>query len=122
MVYEPVNACILLLGQIDGKELVTVDDLAGGRKTASGAEGLCRQSRARNAASARRASSCRLFTLYHAGRKPTRQEIVDMIAGNLCRCTGYRPIVDAAVKSCTGKPADAWAGSGRGNGSSIGSA
>jgi xanthine dehydrogenase small subunit len=49
-----------------------------------------------------------LFTLYHAGRKPTRQEIVDHIAGNLCRCTGYRPIVDAAVKSCTGKPADAW--------------
>jgi xanthine dehydrogenase small subunit len=50
-----------------------------------------------------------LFTLYHAGKKPTRQEIVDHIAGNLCRCTGYRPIVDAAVKSCTGKPADAWA-------------
>jgi xanthine dehydrogenase small subunit len=49
-----------------------------------------------------------LFTLYHAGKKPTRQEIVDHIAGNLCRCTGYRPIVDAAVKSCTGKPADAW--------------
>jgi xanthine dehydrogenase small subunit len=50
-----------------------------------------------------------LFTLYHAGKKPTRQEIVDQIAGNLCRCTGYRPIVDAAVKSCTGKPVDAWA-------------
>jgi xanthine dehydrogenase small subunit len=50
-----------------------------------------------------------LFTLYHAGKRPTRQEIVDHIAGNLCRCTGYRPIVDAAVKSCTGKPADAWA-------------
>ena len=28
VVYEPVNACILLMGQIDGKELVTVDDLA----------------------------------------------------------------------------------------------
>ena len=28
VVYEPVNACILLLGQIDGKELITVDDLA----------------------------------------------------------------------------------------------
>ncbi len=63
-----------------------------------------------------------LFTLYHAGKKPTRQEIVDHIAGNLCRCTGYRPIVDAAVKSCTGKPADAWAGSGKGNRNSIGSA
>ena len=30
LVYEPVNACILLVGQLDGKELVTVDDLADG--------------------------------------------------------------------------------------------
>ena len=45
VVYEPVNACILLLGQIDGKELVTVDDLAVRWKTASRAESLCGQSR-----------------------------------------------------------------------------
>ena len=46
-----------------------------------------------------------LFALYHAGKAPTRQEIVDHIAGNLCRCTGYRPIVDAAARACTGKRA-----------------
>ena len=109
VVYEPVNACILLLGQIDGKELVTVDDLATNGKLHP----------VQKAFVDNHASQCgfctpgfvmSLFTLYHAGKKPTRQEIVDHIAGNLCRCTGYRPIVDAAVKSCTGKPADAWAG------------
>ncbi len=108
VVYEPVNACILLLGQIDGKELVTVDDLATGGKLHP----------VQKAFVDNHASQCgfctpgfimSLFTLYHAGKKPTRQEIVDHIAGNLCRCTGYRPIVDAAVKTCTGKPADAWA-------------
>ena len=108
VVYEPVNACILLLGQIDGKELVTVDDLAVNGKLHP----------VQKAFVDNHASQCgfctpgfvmSLFTLYHAGKKPTRQEIVDHIAGNLCRCTGYRPIVDAAVKSCTGKPADAWA-------------
>jgi aerobic-type carbon monoxide dehydrogenase small subunit (CoxS/CutS family) len=26
---------------------------------------------------------------------PTREEIVDMLSGHLCRCTGYEPIVDA---------------------------
>ncbi len=107
VVYEPVNACILLLGQIDGKELVTVDDLAAGGKLHP----------VQKAFVDNHASQCgfctpgfvmSLFTLYHAGRKPTRAEIVDHIAGNLCRCTGYRPIVDAAMKSCTGKPADAW--------------
>jgi xanthine dehydrogenase small subunit len=108
VVYEPVNACILLLGQIDGKELVTVDDLAINGKLHP----------VQKAFVDNHASQCgfctpgfvmSLFTLYHAGKKPTRQDIVDHIAGNLCRCTGYRPIVDAAVKSCTGKPADAWA-------------
>jgi xanthine dehydrogenase small subunit len=107
VVYEPVNACILFLGQIDGKELVTVDDLASGGKLHPVQEALVDK----------HASQCgfctpgfvmSLFTLYHAGKKPTRQDIVDHIAGNLCRCTGYRPIVDAALKSCTGKPADAW--------------
>jgi xanthine dehydrogenase small subunit len=112
VVYQPANACILLLGQIDGKELVTVDDLAVGGKLHP----------VQKAFVDNHASQCgfctpgfvmSLFTLYHAGKKPTRQEIVDHIAGNLCRCTGYRPIVDAAVKSCTGKPADAWAAAAR---------
>ena len=108
VVYEPVNSCILLLGQIDGKELVTVDDLAPNGKLHP----------VQKAFVDNHASQCgfctpgfimAIFTLYHTGKKPTRKEIVDHIAGNLCRCTGYRPIVDAAVKSCAGKPADIWA-------------
>ena len=108
VVYEPVNACILLLGQIDGKELVTVDDLAIGGKLHP----------VQKAFVDNHASQCgfctpgfvmSLFTLYHSGKKPTRQEIVDHIAGNLCRCTGYRPIIDAAAKSCNGNARDAWA-------------
>ena len=106
--YEPVNACILLMGQLDGKELVTVDDLA-----ADGALHPVQQAMVE-----KHGSQCgfctlgfvmALFTLYHSGKRPSRQEIVDHIAGNLCRCTGYRPIVDAALDSCTGKAADRWA-------------
>jgi xanthine dehydrogenase small subunit len=108
IVYEPVNACILLMGQLDGKELVTVDDLAAG-----GALHPVQQAMVE-----RHGSQCgfctpgfimALFTLYHSGQCPSRQQIVDHIAGNLCRCTGYRPIVDAALDSCTGKAADRWA-------------
>jgi xanthine dehydrogenase small subunit len=37
-----------------------------------------------------------LFALYQSNDNPSRVEIDDALAGNLCRCTGYRPIVDAA--------------------------
>jgi xanthine dehydrogenase small subunit len=106
--YESVNACILLLGQIDGKELVTVDDLA--------IDG--RLHPVQQAMVDHHASQCgfctpgfvmSLFSLYHAEAAADRATTVDHIAGNLCRCTGYRPIVDAALASCRGQAADAWA-------------
>jgi xanthine dehydrogenase small subunit len=107
--YEPVNACILLLGQIDGAELVTVEDLA--------AEGALHPVQA--AMVAHHGSQCgfctpgivmSLFTLYREGERPvTRDAVNDALAGNLCRCTGYRPIVDAALRACAEDPADSFA-------------
>lgn len=106
MHYEPINACIMLLGQIDGAELITVEDLAAGGRLhpvqAAMAEG--------------HGSQCgfctpgivmSLFALYHAGERPlSRESVNDALAGNLCRCTGYRPIVEAALKACDGEPDD----------------
>ncbi|HVJ40637.1 MAG TPA: xanthine dehydrogenase small subunit [Dongiaceae bacterium] len=108
VVYEPVNACILLLGQVDGKEVVTVDDLASDGRLHPVQQAMVDH----------HASQCgfctpgfvmSLFTLHHAAEAPDRQEVLDHLAGNLCRCTGYRPIVDAAFAACTGTATDAWA-------------
>ena len=107
--YEPVNSCIQLVGMLDGTEVVTVDDLAGSN------EELHPVQRALVDAHASQCGFCTpgfvmsLFTLYHAGVRPDRATVNDWLAGNLCRCTGYRPIADAARASCTGNPADAHA-------------
>jgi xanthine dehydrogenase small subunit len=107
LVYEPVNACILLLGQVDGKEVVTVDDLASGGKLHPIQQALVD----------RHGSQCgfctpgfvmSLFPLYQSGARADREMVLDQLAGNLCRCTGYRPIVEAALAACDGKPDDAW--------------
>jgi|tagenome__1003787_1003787.scaffolds.fasta_scaffold20951965_3 xanthine dehydrogenase small subunit len=108
LVYEPVNACILFVGQLDGCEIITVEDLA--------RDGMLHP--VQQAMVDTHGSQCgfctpgfvmALFALYHrADPKPVDpQRVNDWIAGNLCRCTGYRPIVDAALASCA-EPANDW--------------
>ena len=38
---------------------------------------------------------------------PTREEVVDAIAGNICRCTGYEPIIEAVLAAAGGGGAPA---------------
>jgi xanthine dehydrogenase small subunit len=107
LVYEPVNACILLLGQVDGKEVVTVDDLARGGRLHPIQQAMV-DSHGSQCGFCTPGFVMSLFALYQSGIAADRQIVVDQIAGNLCRCTGYRPIVEAALASCTGRPDDAW--------------
>ena len=106
LVTEPVNACILLLGQADGAEVLTVEDLAEG-------DALHPVQAAMVDHHGSQCGFCTpgivmsLFGLYQDGTRPVdRQAVNDTLAGNLCRCTGYRPIVDAALEACAGPPAD----------------
>jgi len=105
--YRPVNACIQLLGMADGAEVVTVEDLA---------DGDCLHP-IQQAFVDHHASQCgfctpgfvmALFALYHtAPDGPVdRAGINNAIAGNLCRCTGYRPIVAAAAEACAERRPD----------------
>jgi len=106
LTYEPVNACIQLLGQVDGADIITVDDLAEGETLHPVQEAMVEE----------HGSQCgfctpgivmSLFTLWHSGRNADRDAINEYLSGNLCRCTGYRPIADAAMKAASVKAKDA---------------
>ena len=107
--YEPVNACICLLGMIDGKELVVVEDLAGPDGALHPVQDAMLRHHGSQCGFCTPGIVMSLFTLYHAGGRSDRQAVNDTLAGNLCRCTGYRPIVDAALEACSGAPRDAFA-------------
>ncbi len=105
LVYEPITACIRLLGTIDGCELVTIEDLA--------ADGVLHP--IQRALVEHHGSQCgfctpgivmSLFTLWAEGRPIDREAVIERLAGNLCRCTGYRPIVDAMLAASAARPND----------------
>ncbi|HEY0832430.1 MAG TPA: xanthine dehydrogenase small subunit [Azospirillum sp.] len=98
--YRAVNACILFLPMIDGKLLLTVEDIAA--DTADEDGGLHPVQRALVEEHGSQCGFCTpgfvmaLFALVHSGADLDDGAIHDGVAGNLCRCTGYRPILDAA--------------------------
>jgi xanthine dehydrogenase small subunit len=90
-----VNSCIQFLPVLDGKELITVESLNrdGSLHPAQRAMIDCHGSQCGFCTPGFVMS---LFALYNSNPAPTHREIDDALAGNLCRCTGYRPIVMAA--------------------------
>ena len=104
-----LNACLLYLPALDGKALYTVEDLERG---CSGALHPVQQTMVEH-----HGSQCGFCTpgfvmsmwtqweqAQQSGAVPSRQDWADALAGNLCRCTGYRPILDAA-QACVSQAA-----------------
>ena len=96
LAWKPINACIRLLPSLDGKAVYTVESL----KSANGELHPVQQAlvdcHASQCGFCTPGFAMSLFGLYKTQRQPSRRAIDDALSGNLCRCTGYRPIVDAA--------------------------
>lgn len=97
LIYEPVNACIRFLASVDGCHVVTVEHL-------SGPEG--RLHPVQQAMVDHHGSQCgfctpgfvmSLYALWMQSPEPSETEVETALQGNLCRCTGYEPIIRAAV-------------------------
>jgi xanthine dehydrogenase small subunit len=101
VVYEPVNSCIQLLGGIDTTDVVAVEDIAGVGGELHPVQKQMVEKHGSQCGYCTPGFVMSLFTLFHETKGPVdRGTINDWIAGNLCRCTGYRPIVDAAIAAC----------------------
>ena len=99
-VYRSANACITPAHQLEGCHLVTVEGLAEGDRLhpAQAAMVDCHGSQCGFCTPGIVMS---LFTLYEQQRRApaplTQERLEAALGGNLCRCTGYRPIRDAAL-------------------------
>ncbi len=101
--YTALDSCLVFLPMIHGKQLITVEDLETNERSeiklhpvqqcmvdSNGSQcGYCTPGFIMS-----------LFSLYKNEQNPTQESITDALTGNLCRCTGYRPIIEAAAKAC----------------------
>lgn len=106
--YKSVNACITFVGNLHGKQLITVENLKDGAKLHHAQQTIVDN----------HGSQCGFctpgfvmssFALHKQTKTPTRAQVLEALAGNLCRCTGYRSIIEAAITSSEHAEADSFA-------------
>lgn len=100
LIYKTIDSCLVFLPMIHGKQLITVENL-----TDSGKLHPVQQEMVNHNGS--QCGYCTpgvvmsLFGLYKNHHHPDRDVIEDALTGNLCRCTGYQPIIKAAEHACS---------------------
>ena len=108
--YRAVNACILFMPQLDGRQLITIEHLKGDDGSLHPIQQAMVDHHASQCGFCTPGFVMSLLALAKSGRggrpEASRETVCDAIAGNLCRCTGYRPILDAAMDALERKPED----------------
>jgi len=106
VVYRAVNACILFLGELDGKQVLSIEHL--------GFDGVHEIQQAMVDLHGSQCGFCTpgivmsLIAHHLNGGGRSRLEIDNALAGNLCRCTGYGPIIEAAKGAIGVEDSHAW--------------
>lgn len=101
--YKAINSCVTFLPAVHGKQVITVEHL-------SEASTLHPVQAAMVEANASQCGFCTpgfvmsIFALYQqsatTNKTVNRAQVINALSGNLCRCTGYQPIINAALNAC----------------------
>ncbi len=96
----PVRSCLVLAAQVDGREVTTVEGLAN-RSALSPLQESFRRQHALQCGFCTAGFLTSATALLKENPRPSRAEVVEMLSGNVCRCTGYEKIVDAVLAAST---------------------
>ena len=98
--YRAVDSCLVFLPMLHGKHLITVENLQSPDGNLHPVQDAMVETGGSQCGYCTPGIIMSLFSLYKTRDHPDRAEIDDALTGNLCRCTGYRPIVEAAARAC----------------------
>ncbi|MEO9613533.1 MAG: xanthine dehydrogenase small subunit [Nitratireductor sp.] len=97
LIYESVNACIRFLGSVNGCHVVTVEHLKGQDGALHPVQQAMVDFHGSQCGFCTPGFVMSLYALWMRRADPTEADIEKALQGNLCRCTGYQPIVKAAL-------------------------
>lgn len=97
--YRPANSCILLMGQLEGASVITVEGLAQSQPDGHRIQQRMAENGSSQCGFCTPGIVASLAALLQKNTNLSDEQIHDALAGNLCRCTGYRPIVEAAIQA-----------------------
>ncbi|KAI1330712.1 xanthine dehydrogenase [Xylariaceae sp. FL0255] len=93
--HASVNACLAPLASVDGKHVITIEGI-GNVKSPHPAQERIAKSNGSQCGFCTPGIVMSLYALLRNNKNPSEHDIEEAFDGNLCRCTGYRPILDAA--------------------------
>ncbi|HVK54477.1 MAG TPA: xanthine dehydrogenase small subunit, partial [Burkholderiales bacterium] len=103
-----VNSCIRFLPTLDGKEVVSVESLKGADNSLHPVQQAMVDNHASQCGFCTPGFVMSLFALYLNQSEASREDVVNALSGNLCRCTGYRPIIEAGCRMNAYAEPDVW--------------
>ena len=96
---EPVRSCLLFAVQCDGHTLTTVEGLAPDERRLNPLQQAFHETHALQCGFCTPGFLLTLEAFLKENARPTEDEVRAALSGNLCRCTGYQHIVEAALKA-----------------------
>ncbi|MDC2989803.1 xanthine dehydrogenase small subunit [Candidatus Pelagibacter sp.] len=94
--YKAINSCISFVPSLNGKQLIIVEDLVSQNGKLHPVQDAMVKFHGSQCGFCTPGFVMSLFSMFKNNKKLSNELITDSISGNLCRCTGYRPIIDAA--------------------------
>ena len=96
IVYKAINSCISFVPSLNGKQLIIVEDLVSQNGKLHPVQDAMVKFHGSQCGFCTPGFVMSLFSMFKNNKSLNNELITDSISGNLCRCTGYRPIIDAA--------------------------
>lgn len=104
--YRAVNSCLVFLPMVHGKTVITVENVSPGPDLLHPVQQALVDHYGSQCGYCTPGVVMSMFALFKAHSDPDIQEIREALSGNLCRCTGYTALVEAAGAACRQGPED----------------